>query len=101
MISQFHFKNFDVDEVTRSVANLALVRILDLAPYGSKAVAVLEKQPEGYCCSVDVYSRRGLFVASVVRATAADAIHAIEKKLKKQIKSRSSQRFVLEEAEVA
>jgi hypothetical protein len=85
MINQFNFKNFDANDATRSKANFALSKILDRAPYDSTAVALLEKLEDGYRCSVDIYSRQGPFMASTVRATALDAIQAIESKLKYQI----------------
>jgi len=85
MISQFHFKNFDADETIRARANVALGRILDRAPFGCTGVALLEKQDEGFRCSIDVYSQQGPFMASTVRATAGDAIHATQERLKNQI----------------
>jgi hypothetical protein len=69
----------------KSVANLALSKILDRAPCDSKAVALLEKQDDGYRCSLDIYSLLGPFMASSVRPTAIGAIYAVEEKLKNQM----------------
>ena len=85
MISQVHFTNFEADESLRILANSVLSKILDRAPSDSTAVALLERQEEGYRCSLDVFSRQGPYMASVVRATAAEAIRGIEEKLEEQL----------------
>jgi hypothetical protein len=88
MLCQLHYKNFEPDEAVRSVANLALSRILDQAPYGSAAIALLEKQEDGFRFTLDVYSRRGPFCATFLRSTAGEAIRAVEQKVLGQIDDR-------------
>jgi hypothetical protein len=78
MNSQFHFKNVEANDDLKSAANLTLCKILDRAPYDSTAVALLEKQENGYRCSLDIYSLRGPFMASTVGKTPLSAIQAIE-----------------------
>ena len=85
MVSQFHFKNYEADEGTRSVANLALCKVLDFAPDNSRAVAILEKQGEEFGCSIEVYSRQGPFRATAVRPSPVEAIQAVEEKMENQI----------------
>jgi hypothetical protein len=85
MKSQFHFKNVEADDDLKSTAHLALSKILDRAPCDSTAVALLEKQENGYRCSLDIYSLQGPFMASTVRPTALGAIYAVEEKLRNQI----------------
>jgi hypothetical protein len=85
MNNQFHFKNIELNDELKSIANLMLSKILDKAPCDSKAVALLEKEDDGYRCSVDIYSLLGPFMASSVRPTAIGAIYAVEEKLKNQI----------------
>jgi hypothetical protein len=85
MVVQIHFKDFEADEQLKSAANAALTRVVDRSPWGSSAVALLEKQEEGYRCSIDIYSRSGPFMASTVRPTALETLRATEEKIKKQI----------------
>jgi hypothetical protein len=85
MISQFHFKDYEADEGTKAVANLALSKVLDIAPDDSRAVAILEKQGKEFGCSMEVYSRQGPFMATAVRPNPVEAIQVVEEKLKCQI----------------
>lgn len=86
MVNRFQFKNFVVDDALAIRANLALSRTLDLAPYKSTAVALLEKREEGYRCAVAIYSIQGPFMSSVVRSNAVEAIQGVEERLRNQIK---------------
>mgnify|MGYP001619465863 CR=1 FL=1 len=78
MVIQIHFKNFEADEKVKSEVNAALNRVVDRSPWGSTAVALLEKQDEGYRCSIDIYSRSGPFTVSRVRPTPLETLHAAE-----------------------
>jgi hypothetical protein len=83
--ARFHFKNFEPDTGLRHRANATLDRILDRAPYGTHAVAMLEREQEGYRASIDLYSKRGPFIASSVGLTAMEALAAVEAKLGRQL----------------
>jgi hypothetical protein len=85
MKTQFHFKGFEPNHELKTQANLSLNRTLGLAPYGSTGVGLLEKQENGFRCSVDIYSRYGPFIASAVEAIPELAIAALSKKLKHQL----------------
>ena len=84
MTNQFHFKDFDADEATQVAASSTLEQILDRAPHGAAAIALLEKQKEGYRCSIELYTRKGPFIASTIRTSALDAIHATEDRIRRQ-----------------
>lgn len=86
MNNQFHFKNFEPDFKLRLLANHVLNRTLDIAPYGAIGIGLLEQRNESdYCCSLDIYSNQGPFMASVVAATPQKALEYLEEKIKKQI----------------
>lgn len=90
MVIQIHFKNFEADETLSTAANLALNRIVDRSPLGSSAVALIERETQGYRCYIDIYSRTGPFMASTVRSTALEALNAAEEKVNRQIEWRRS-----------
>ncbi len=86
MNNQFHFKRFEPDFKLRFQANLVLNRTLDVAPYGAVGIGLLEKLGEGeYSCALDIYSKHGPFMASVVGPTPEKALEYLEEKIKKQI----------------
>jgi hypothetical protein len=63
MIQNFNFIGFSPNENLREKSNLVLNRLLELAPYGSVAVALLEKDARSYGCSIEIYSEQGPFTA--------------------------------------
>ncbi len=88
MVNRFHFKNFEADESIKTIANISLGKVLDRAPCGSTAIALIEKQEQGYRCSIDIYCVQGPFMVSLARSTVTEAIQAVEEKLTKQIELR-------------
>src|SRR3954452_13942705 len=78
MQRQCYFKDFIPDDSLRSEMELALNRILDRAPYGAVAVALLQLEGVRYRCSVDVYSHYGPFIANFVQNTPHLAMHQAE-----------------------
>ena len=92
-MNRFYFKGFEPNEVLKSKANIAMNRMLDIAPYGSTAVALLEKDENGYHCLLDVYSRHGPFTASASYSTQLETIALIEKKMTEQLCRWSKLRF--------
>jgi hypothetical protein len=99
MFIPFEFKGFRPDDELRSRADQTLERILDASPYGAAAAAMLEKEGDGYRCSIDVYSRFGPFIASAKAAKPAEALTQAERALSRKFvawkarRSQSWQRF--------
>ena len=85
-MNQFHYKNYEPDFNLRFQAGVTFNRILDIAPYGATGLGVLEKQGENeFRCSLDIYSKQGPFMASIVGPTPEQALADLEEKIKKQI----------------
>jgi hypothetical protein len=93
MRQEFHFKSFEPGTGVRRKAEDVLDRIMDLAPYGSIAVALLERQDDGYRCSMDVYSKIGPFMASAMAQSAFDALEILEKRMVARIDRWKRHRF--------
>ena len=85
MVIQIHFKDFEANDNVKSAARAVLSRVVDRSPWGSTAVALIEKQDEGYRCSIDVSSRSGPFMASTVRPTVLETLRAAGEKVTQQI----------------
>lgn len=81
MNRQFHFKGFDPDLKLRSQADRVLNRLMDRAPYGATAVALLEREAQGFRCLLDIYSPQGPFITSAAGKTALDALNGVEQKM--------------------
>lgn len=85
MCMQFQFFGFDPDDDLKNNANRSLDRLLDLSPYGSVAVALLERTTEGFRCAIDLYTQHGPFIAHACQSTASQALthvcEALQKKL--------------------
>lgn len=63
-LRDFNFIGFDPDDQLRMEANGIVAELLDLAPLGSIAVAMLEKSEDRYRCSIEIYSHHGPYTAS-------------------------------------
>lgn len=87
MSPHFQFFGFEPDTDLQINADNALDRLVDLAPYGSLPVALLEKTNDGFRCAIDLYTRHGPFVAHSEQSTASAAlthvVDAIRKKLER------------------
>jgi ribosome-associated translation inhibitor RaiA len=85
MSLQFQFFGFDPDHELKRNANRSLDRLLDLAPYGSVPVALLEKTVEGFRCAIDLYTQHGPLVAHSCQSTASQALTHVCKTLHKKL----------------
>lgn len=81
MQTQFQFLGFEPDHELRVEAQHKLERLLDQAPYGSFAVAVIEKMDQGYRCAIDIYTINGPFVAQSQHTSAGAALNRVMKML--------------------
>ncbi len=94
MIPEFNFIGFAPDDETRRKANLALERLLDIAPYGSIAVALLQKDEVSYQCAIEIYSKLGPFTARASDASPSDALEGVLRSLSKKMdRWKSMRRF--------
>lgn len=93
MSLQFQFFGFDPNDELRKNANRSLERLINLSPYGSVPVALLEKTEEGFRCAVDVYTQHGPFIAHSCQSSASQALtnvcEALYKKLARWREDRS------------
>jgi hypothetical protein len=71
---QFQFLGFEPEAELQRNANRSLERLLDLSPYGSMAVALLERVGGRFRCAVDLYTRFGPFVAQSCQSDASTAL---------------------------
>ena len=85
-LPEFTFVGFEPDEELRIQANRSLDRLLENAPYGSIAVALLEKNEAGYRCSIEIYSRNGPFTGSGSDHTGKGALETVLKILAPRLK---------------
>jgi hypothetical protein len=98
MKPQFQFLGFEPEAELQRNANRSLERLLDLSPYGSMAVALLERLDGRFRCAVDLYTRFGPLVAQSCQNEASTAlIHvclALQAKLEhwSQVRDRSPPR---------
>src|SRR4051812_33060512 len=92
MNSHFHFKGFSPTAELMFLARSSLDKALDKAPYATSAVALIEKEKDGFRCSLDVYSRYGPFLTSALDPTAIGAITEIRRKFERQIERWNSQK---------
>ncbi len=83
----FHFFGFEPDEELRTYAEQRLDRLLDLSPYGSVAVALLEKTEHGFRCVVSVYTKHGPFIAESTQYLADEALVHVMKTLTSKIEN--------------
>jgi hypothetical protein len=66
MSTGIYFKNCSVPEEFESYANICLSRVIDLAPYGATALAVVEQANEKISGYIEVCSSWGPFFVSAV-----------------------------------
>jgi ribosome-associated translation inhibitor RaiA len=85
MSLQFQFFGFDPDDELKKNANRSLNRLLDLSPYGSVPVALLEKTAEGFRCAIDLYTQHGPFIAHACQSTASQALTHVCETLQKKL----------------
>lgn len=62
IIHDFNFIGFEPTEELKKRAYLASERLLDLSPYGSMVVALLQKDDLSYRCAIEIYSKYGPFI---------------------------------------
>jgi hypothetical protein len=84
-MSQFHYSNFKPDEALQFEAERALDEILELAPEGAIAVALLSQEDGQYRCSMDIYSSAGPFIVNIVQPNPYSAVHHMAVTLKAKL----------------
>ncbi len=87
MHPKFQFLGFEPEPELRADAERRLNRLLDLSPYGSVAVALLEKTEHGFRSAVSVYTKHGPFVAEFCQDTADEALVHVMKTLTTKIEN--------------
>jgi hypothetical protein len=85
MITDFQFFGFNPTDELKTKAIRALDRLLDIAPYGSMAVALMRKDEDMYCCSIEIFSKRGPFVARVSQKTPEASLEKSARMLSKKL----------------
>jgi hypothetical protein len=86
MSAQFRFFGFVPDYDLKKNANSLLARLIDLSPYGTVSVALIEKTAEGFRCAIDLYTQHGPFIACSFRKTASEALNHVCEELHKKLK---------------
>lgn len=102
-LPEFSFIGFEPDDDLRMQANCSLDELLEMAPHGSIAVALLEKNEAGYRCSIEIYSQHGPFSASGSDHNGKDALETVIRLIAPKLKrwnerlsrSRTLQRRIL------
>lgn len=77
MSLQFQFFGFDPDDELKKYANRSLDRLLNMSPYGSVPVALLEKTEEGFRCAIALYTQHGPLVSHACQITANQALKRV------------------------
>lgn len=85
MIPDFNFIGFTPDDDTKKKAYLATERLLDMSPYGSMVVALLQKDEVSYRCAIEIYSKHGPFTARVSDASPDAALESVVRSLSKKL----------------
>jgi hypothetical protein len=85
MLNKFHYKNFEADFDARVLAERALERLEEAAPYSATILGILEKSHDGYWAYLDVYSKQGTFLATAHGASLAQALVTVEEKMKAKL----------------
>ncbi len=96
MIPDFNFIGFDPDEDIKNKAYLAAERLLDIVPYGSMAVALLQKDEISYRCAIEIYSKHGPFTARASDTTPDAALESVVRTLSKKLVRWKERRLHLE-----
>ncbi len=85
MIPGFNFIGFTPDDDTKKKAYLAVERLLDMSPYGSMVVALLQKDDVSYRCAIEIYSKHGPFIARASDASPDVALESVVRSLSKKL----------------
>ena len=64
MIPEFKYNGFQPDDHVIAEAEGILERIQEQVPVSSTIVSSLDRNSDGYACSIDLFLRRGSFHAS-------------------------------------
>ena len=81
----FIFKGFNPESEVNRKARKVLDQILDRAPYGATATAVLEKDGDRFRCSISIHSTHGPFMASVVDLNIEGVLERIERTMNRKL----------------
>lgn len=94
MTSDFNYIGFEPSAELERSAERTLERLMAASPYGSMAVAMLEKTEDIYECAIEIYSRNGSIIARASSHSPSDALDVVSKSLARKIKRwKVSRRF--------
>lgn len=93
MIHGFNFIGFDPSEDLKQKAGIALDRLINMAPYGSMPVALLEQDGSTYRCGIEIYSKHGPFTARGSDTSPEQALEAVVRSLSKKLERWKTIRF--------
>jgi len=94
MTSDFNYIGFEPGAELEKSAEKTLERLMAASPYGSMAVAMLEKVENGYECAIEIYSRNGSIIARASSQFPGGALDVVSKSLARKIKRwKVSKRF--------
>lgn len=76
-VPDFTFIGFDPDQDTVKKAYAILDRLMNHAPYGSMAVALLQKESQIFRCAIEIYSLHGPFTAQAFNPSPEEALKTV------------------------
>jgi ribosome-associated translation inhibitor RaiA len=96
LLPEFNFMGFTPTESLLQKAKLTIDRLLQAAPYGAIAVAMIEKttttphltersSPEAYRCVIEIYSQHGPFTAHCSHSNCERAVEKVTQSLEKKL----------------
>lgn len=86
MNSDFNFVGFGPTENLREKANVVLDRLLESAPSGAVAAALIEKDEYSFCCAIEIYSRKGPLTARGYNSSPDVALENVARSLSNKLK---------------
>lgn len=85
MIPDFNFIGFTPNDDIKKKAYLATERLMNMAPYGSIIVALLQKDEISYRCAIEIYSKHGPFTAQASGVSPDAALEIVVRSLSKKL----------------
>lgn len=94
MIPDFNFVGFEPNDELKESSSKLLERLLDLAPFGSIAVAQLVQDELSFHCTIEIYSKFGPFIACASGASPQkvleNASESVTKKMRRWKQTRKN-----------
>jgi hypothetical protein len=91
--NQFFFKNFLPSIELEQKANQLLLNVQALSPYDSRILALMEQTDHSFCCSIDIYSKYGPFMARSQMAEPETALASMVAQITEKLQEWRNQRF--------